>query len=125
MRPEAPCSFEVGGDPKDELDTLQKVAPFFDFVELNLRDGFMEPLFIFPLDFLITARLVLGKIRLFTVMDFEELIRMGREDDIPMRWATPKETEDIKRFVPIIPGSPGARGIRVEFEGDDAKCKRV
>jgi len=120
MHPEAPCSFEVGGDPKDELETLQKIAPFFDFVELNLRDSFMEPLFIFPLDFPITARLVLGKIRLFTVMDFEELIRMGREDDIPMRWATPKETEDIKRFVPIIPGSPGARGIRVDFEGDDA-----
>jgi hypothetical protein len=53
-------------------------------------------------------------------MDFEELIRMGREDGIPMRWATPKETEDIKRFAPIIPGSPGARGIHVDFEGDDA-----
>ena len=118
-QPEAPCSFEAGGDPKDELEALHKIAPFFDFVELNLRDGFMEPLFMF-VEFPISARLLLGKIRLFTVMDFEELIRMGREDDIPMRWATPKETEDIKRFVPIIPGSPGARGIRIDFEGDDA-----
>jgi hypothetical protein len=120
MHPEAPCSFKAGDDPKDELDALQKIAPFFDFVELTMRDGFMEPLFMFPLEFPITARLVLGKIRLFTVMDFEELIQMGREDDIPMRWATPKETEHIKRFVPIIPGSPSARGIRIDSEGDNA-----
>jgi len=120
MHTEASCSFKVGGDPTDELDALQKIAPFFDFAELNLKDGFMEPLFSFPLDFSITSRLVFGDIRLFTVMDFEEFIRMGREDDLPMRWATQKETEDVKRFVPIIPGSPGARGIRIDFEGDDA-----
>jgi hypothetical protein len=61
MHTEASCSFEGGGDPKDELEILKKIAPFFDFVELNMRDGFMEPLFIFPLDFPITARLVSGQ----------------------------------------------------------------
>ena len=60
MHPEAPCSFEADDDPKDELDALQKI-PFFDFVELNLRDGFMEPLFMYPLEFPIKARLVLEK----------------------------------------------------------------
>lgn len=120
MHREASCSFNGAGDHKVELDRLKKIAPLFDFVELNLRDGFMQPLFMFPLDFPITARLVSGQIRLFTVMNFEELIRMGREEGIPMRWTTAKETEGVKRFAPIIPGSPGARGIHIAFEGDDA-----
>jgi hypothetical protein len=113
------CAFEEGGDPQNEVDRFQNIAPFFDFVELNLRDGFMQPLFMFPLDFTIIAQLVSGQIRLFTVMDFEEFIRMGCEEGIPMRWATSKETENVKQFALVIPGSPGARGIRA-LEGDDA-----
>ena len=45
MHPEEPCSLEAAHHPKDELEALQKIAPFFDFVELTMRDGFMEPLF--------------------------------------------------------------------------------
>ena len=37
-----------------------------------------------------------------------------------MRWATPKETQHLGRFVSIIPGSPGARGIRINSESDNA-----
>jgi len=37
-----------------------------------------------------------------------------------MRWTTAKETEDVKRFAPVIPGSPGARGIHIDFEDNDA-----
>jgi hypothetical protein len=120
MHPDASCAFEGAGDYEAELQQMKKIAPLFDFVELNLRDGFMQPLFMFPLDFPVLARLVSGQIRLFTVMDFEELIRMGCEAGIPMRWATPKETEGVQRFAPVIPGSPDSRGIQIVFPGYNA-----
>ena len=120
MNPKESCAFHKKTDPKRELEQMQQIPPFFDFIELNIRDGFMMPFFTLPLDPKKSRALLMGDIRLFTVMDFSHLIQMGCDAGLPMRWATPKETDSMKKHAPVIPGSPRSRGISIDFPGDDA-----
>ena len=90
------CNLEI--DAQAELSKIQALPPIFDFVELNFKDGFMLPIFSLSLDKQAVADIVSGNIRVFSLMDFEDFIRMGREMGIPMRWATPKEIGSVDRY---------------------------
>jgi hypothetical protein len=62
-----------------------------------------------------TLDLLMGRIRLFALIDFEVFFKVAAASGIKMSWLVGKEAEMIKKLSLRIPGSPNAWGVKVEF----------
>ena len=74
-----------------------------------------EPIFIWKehemvLDFLF------GRVRLFVQFDIERFFKYAeRKLSVKCSWVTGKENQELAKHSHIIPGSPGSRGVLVEY----------
>jgi hypothetical protein len=86
-----------------------------DLIEVNISTAQAEPIFIWKahgmvLDFLF------GRVRLFAQFDIEEFFKYAEEKiGVKCSWVAGKENQDLAKHSQVIPGSPGSRGVRVEY----------
>lgn len=119
---EAPCLLNDADRVNDELRAKRAQAPIVDLIETNIRAAQAEPIFIWTahemvLDFLF------GRVRLFAQFDIEEFFKYANGKlGVKCSWVAGKENQDLAKYSQVIPGSPGSRGVQVEYP--DGKTER-
>jgi len=61
--------------------------------------------------------LVMGRITILVQFDIEAFFNLAGSSGLRLSWITGADSEKLREMSHIIPGSPNARGVRVEFPG--------
>lgn len=99
----------------EELEKSKKIFPFFDLVQMNLRAMWPPPIFLWSMPRDVIFDLLFGRSFVFGQLDFDKLFQLAETQGMSMRWAAEEEVK-YPNISPLIPGSPGSRGIQVRLE---------
>lgn len=114
MSRNVPCRLANGGSEAEaELVEVQRLlSGIVDLVRHNMRDVMGYPLFLLGASEP-TIDLVMRRVFVFVHFDFTRFFALAEADGIKLEWATNKHTQQHRQLSAVIPGSPGAYGVRV------------
>ncbi len=110
--------------PEQEISKLDSIFPFFDLVRMNLRAMWPPPLFLWPLPRDLVIDLLFGRVSVYAQLDFDRLFERAEAKGMEMRWATDEEI-GLHSIAKRIPGSPNAKGIKVNLKGAPEPCQII
>ncbi len=107
------CRLRDASHAKIEMEEIQSLLPgVVDLVRHNMRDAMGYPLFLLgESDSVID--LIMGRVLVFVHFDFTQFFDLAAAEGITLEWASNKDTQQARRLSGLIPGSPGAYGVRV------------
>jgi hypothetical protein len=89
---------------------------------VNLTTAQAEPLFVWKNREMVLD-LLFGRVRLFAQFDIEEFFKFAeRKLGVKCTWVTGRENYELAKYSQVIPGSPGSRGVNVEFPDGRKEC---
>jgi hypothetical protein len=107
------CQLPEGPGAAEELAVMKEISQgLVDVAQHNMRDMMGYSLFLVGNRDLIMD-LLFERVVILLYMDFERFFKMAADQGITLVWATRKETQRATRLTNVIPGSPGAHGVRV------------
>jgi hypothetical protein len=112
--PSKPCLLQDKTQWQNEILEMRNIPIFVDLVEQNLRSAWGQPVFVWLQDRRLLDVLT-GRLRIFVQFDLDGFFKLAAEHGIKMSWVSGKEAEKIKRLSRVIPGSPGAHGVKAEL----------
>jgi len=113
--PARECTLTNGTDDGvTEWKEVREGPPFVDLVVHSMHAQWGRPVFLWVAPE-VSVPLVIGEYRVFAQFDIEAFFRLAEQHGIKMTWVTGKMAEELKRLKisEVIPGSPGARGVKV------------
>lgn len=111
------CYLADAAKRQEEVEGLSRIPPFIDLVDHDMRAGtWGKPCFFWASRDRVLD-LITGRVRVFVQFDFEKFFELASKQGIKLSWIVEKQAERLKAHSRRIPGSPDARGIRVELPG--------
>lgn len=84
--------------------------------------GWGTPIFLWELDHDDLMDLVMGRIVICVQFDIPAFVRLCNDQGIHMSWVTGKKSDELKGMSSILPGSPNARAVHVDFPDGMSEC---
>ena len=107
------CRLGNADEATTEFTEIQQfLSGVVDLVLHNMRDAMGYPLFLLGASDP-TIDLIMRRVFVFVHFDFTRFFALARDEGITLEWATNKQTQQARPLSTIIPGSPGAYGVRV------------
>ena len=91
-------------------------APIVDVVDLSMRVPCAKAIFSWAsVSLTQQIDLAFGRIRVVAYFDIDAFVDQVKSRGIKCAWITGTDADSIRKISPIIPGSPDAHGLRMEF----------